>query len=319
MHPLELRSRRILISPLNWGFGHLSRCIPLINRLIKNGNQLYFAGERNQISIIKQYFSTLHCIEFLGYPFHFRSEKSFRQDILRQIPSHLKRYKEELREVNQLCDQYDIQIVISDHRYGFRSKKARSIFLTHQVNLPLRWYEFPFQSLHRRWMKKFDEIWIIDDETFNYAGNLSKAPKHLSASYIGTLSRFEFYNDEHGRRNGGVVIVVSGPILYATKFALEQSKIYDNETVCMILPPELGNLMFSSNIQIVTSENWRQCDKIILNATKIVSRSGYSTLMDLIQLRVPFFIIPTPGQTEQEYLFNHWSIQNNLNGYRISQ
>lgn len=38
------------------------------------------------------------------------------------------------------------------------------------------------------------------------------------------------------------------------------------------------------------------------NAELIVSRSGYTTLMDLVALGRSAVIIPTPGQAEQEYL-----------------
>ena len=40
-----------------------------------------------------------------------------------------------------------------------------------------------------------------------------------------------------------------------------------------------------------------------INATDIVvARSGYSTIMDLSKLGKQAILIPTPGQTEQEYL-----------------
>lgn len=37
----------------------------------------------------------------------------------------------------------------------------------------------------------------------------------------------------------------------------------------------------------------------------IISRSGYTTIMDLVKLGHPALLIPTPGQTEQEYLAKH--------------
>jgi UDP-N-acetylglucosamine:LPS N-acetylglucosamine transferase len=41
---------------------------------------------------------------------------------------------------------------------------------------------------------------------------------------------------------------------------------------------------------------------LILSSEWIICRSGYSTLMDLAALRKNAILIPTPGQTEQEYL-----------------
>ena len=38
------------------------------------------------------------------------------------------------------------------------------------------------------------------------------------------------------------------------------------------------------------------------NARIIISRAGYSTIMDLVKLQKSALLVPTPGQTEQEYL-----------------
>ena len=40
----------------------------------------------------------------------------------------------------------------------------------------------------------------------------------------------------------------------------------------------------------------------MLEAEYIISRSGYSTIMDSMKLQKKSILIPTPGQTEQEYL-----------------
>jgi len=40
----------------------------------------------------------------------------------------------------------------------------------------------------------------------------------------------------------------------------------------------------------------------MLETPVIISRSGYSTIMDLVRLNKSAILIPTPGQTEQEYL-----------------
>jgi predicted glycosyltransferase len=43
--------------------------------------------------------------------------------------------------------------------------------------------------------------------------------------------------------------------------------------------------------------------ELALNASEIIlSRSGYTTIMDLAKIEKKAFFIPTPGQYEQEYL-----------------
>jgi len=46
---------------------------------------------------------------------------------------------------------------------------------------------------------------------------------------------------------------------------------------------------------------------VINNSKYIVSRAGYTTIMDLIALKRTAILVPTPGQTEQEYLSDYYS------------
>ena len=46
-------------------------------------------------------------------------------------------------------------------------------------------------------------------------------------------------------------------------------------------------------------------NQLMNEASFIISRSGYSTVMDLATIRKKSILIPTPGQTEQEYLSQH--------------
>jgi UDP-N-acetylglucosamine:LPS N-acetylglucosamine transferase len=286
--------------------GHVARCIPLIDEFLKGNNTVFVAGDSSQLSIIRQYFPEIVAIEHHGYPFDFGQKGSFRWGLVKQLPSLMHRWKMERQEVEHLCKDHQIDLVISDHRYGFYSETVHSIFLSHQVQLPLHWYEGGLQGLHRHWIQKFNEVWVVDDEQQNFAGKLSKSDAKLSISYIGILSRFQLYPSVE-KRNGGTVIVVSGPSPFAEMFAREQEKNYANEEVIMILPNELSELKWAPTIKLVPSNDWRYCDQLLMNASKIVSRSGYSTLMDLIHLKVPFSITPTPGQSEQEYLFKYWA------------
>ena len=49
----------------------------------------------------------------------------------------------------------------------------------------------------------------------------------------------------------------------------------------------------------------KELEEVILHATFVIARSGYSSVMDLLKLEKKAIFIPTPGQTEQEYLAQH--------------
>lgn len=305
--PTELKNKRILISPLNWGMGHVSRCIPLIDQFLKNGNTVFVAGESFQQAILRQYFPDLTFIDLEGYPFKFGSQGKFALDLAKQFFPLKKRLKKELEEVDYLVGLHKIDVVISDHRYGFRSKNAFSIILSHQLNLPARKFEGLIQKMHYDFLRQFEEIWVPDTVKSEYSGELSINKQGFNALYIGCLSRFSLYTKIE-EKTIDEVIIVSGPMEYAKKFLEEQLLVKRPESskIVLIAPKQLLADLSHDHVILQSSENWLECDQHILRAKKIISRCGYSTLMDLIELKIPFSITPTPGQREQEYLFGLW-------------
>ena len=146
-------------------------------------------------------------------------------------------------------------------------------------------------------MKKFDAIWVMDFENNSLAGDLSKNDKGLNVNYIGSYSRFMFQNDNIGE-NGNTVLIASGPDVYARQFIEERLPLLKKAETQIIA----ANSIETSEDWTRISNRWKEQDLAILNASKIISRSGYSTIMDLHFLQKPFDLHPTKGQAEQEYL-----------------
>jgi UDP:flavonoid glycosyltransferase YjiC (YdhE family) len=305
MLPSDILNKRILISPLNWGMGHVSRCIPLIDLFLRNGNEVFVACDESQRAIFEDYFSELNFINHLGYPFKFGKQGNFGLDLARQFRQLNGRLSSEEKEVNQYVEEFEIDFIISDHRYGFKSTKVPSIFITHQLHLPVKWYEKWVQKIHLSFLKQFDEIWIPDNQNSDFSGSLSERIEGLKIQYIGIQSRFQLY-ELPLIKSIEKTIIVSGPDVYAERFALEQikSERNSNQDCVMILPESIVLKEIPANFSIQLSTDWKECDRIILQSKKVVSRCGYSTLMDLGVLKVPFEITPTPGQREQEYLYD---------------
>jgi len=300
--PAKIKNKRILISPLNWGMGHVSRCIPLIDQFLKNGNIVHVAADDQQRSIFEQYFTEVAFIEHQGYPFRFGERGNFGLDLASQFRQLQTRLKEELIQTERMVEDHSIDVVVSDHRYGFMSSGAYSILLTHQLNLPVRWYEGWVQRLHHLLISKFDEIWVPDTEQSNYAGDLSRNTKGFKVNYLGHLSRFSIYDKIP--KSDHQIVIASGPDIYAVPFVREQLKKVSDAIQIIAREDVIAQLEGHNRFLALT--DWKEADRTILSAAKIISRSGYSTLMDLIELKTPFSITPTPGQREQEYLFDLW-------------
>lgn len=288
-------NKRILFSPLNWGMGHVSRSISLLNELNEKGNTLFIACNEIQRKIYKEYLSDVTYIHHEGYPFEFKGKGQFGLDLLIGFPDLQMRLDNEKNEVTEYCEEYKIDLILSDHRYGFRNDNVTSVFVSHQTNLPTKWYHIGVNAIHQKLMNRFNAIWIMDSEDHNLSGKLSFYDGNVMVDFIGSYSRFEMYSNSP-IKDIEQVLIASGPDVYAQKF-IDERGVKGDVTIVICAP----------NLDVPTqltrfSGSWKEQDEIILRSKKIISRSGYSTLMDLEILKVPYELIPTPGQEEQKYL-----------------
>ena len=304
MLPTEIHSKNVLLSPLNWGFGHVSRCIPLINHLLKNSNSVFIACDTAQKSVFVQYFGQkVKFIEHQGYPFRFSGKGNYTMDLFFSIGKLLKRSKNEIKEVESYIKEFNIDFIISDHRYSFRSKMCYSIFMTHQLNLPISWIQFPFKFYHKKQIKKFDSMWIVDKQENSLAGKLSVNKQYSSANYIGYLSRFMLYPKKEIKN--GSVLIISGPKEYwANLFLVFSKELESNEIQTIVGSSDVQQLILIKklNQKFHSSDNWIETDELLLSTQKIYGYIGYTTLMDVEILNCDSYLIASPGQLEQEYL-----------------
>ncbi|MES2800761.1 MAG: hypothetical protein V4638_12145 [Bacteroidota bacterium] len=296
MNPAEINNKKVLLSCLNWGYGHVARCLPIIEQLCRQKNQLWIAGSPEQISIFKNYFTDLNFIVHEEYPFHFSGKGNFGTDLLKSYFALSKRIKTEQKEVEHYVKNFGIEVVISDHRYGFCTKSCLSICIVHQLNLPLKWYQAIGQKIHHRFLRQFDFLWVPDTKESKYAGILSQNRAKFNVEYIGVQSRFSFYDTQE--KTIEKVVILSGPLIYAQQL-LDQLVAKEESNTYYI---GSKNLLHDKATHFIASDDWRACDLIILQAQHIVSRSGYSTIMDLAVLDTAFELYSTPRQAEQEYL-----------------
>ncbi|MCR9172167.1 MAG: hypothetical protein NXI10_06730 [bacterium] len=295
MRPTEIREKKVLLSPLNWGMGHVSRCIGLVDQLLKQGNEVVILCNDEQKHIFISYFPELHYVDLEGYPFDFRGKGKFATDLLRnwfKLKGHI--YKERAL-IAALVERDNFDVVISDHRYGCYAENIPSVFLTHQYHLPLTGIQSIADRWHKKRMRPFDHIWILDYENSQLSGRLTEGIEDDRVEFIGPLSRFSVYSMPK-TKSGGDVVVVSGPHIYAQQFVNQMEKQFPD--ALFICSREITTLPQTKRI----SGDWKEQDKAILHAKRLISRSGYSTLLDLEILKIPALLHPTPGQAEQIYL-----------------
>lgn len=301
--------KRVLVVPLDWGLGHATRCIPVIADFLLQGFEVFLAGENAVAVILKEEFPTLIFLPLRGYRISYgKSRRSLFGKILLQIPRAFLCIKNEKQWLKKMIGLYRIDIVLSDNRFGLYSKNAHCIFMTHQLFIKTgnKFTEKIAQKINYRFINRFDECWVPDyADGENVAGELShpeKMPK-VPVKYIGILSRF---SKKPSGNKIDIVALVSGPEPQRSileSILTEQLKTSRLKSVLMRgLPNKTEIQPVSGGLKTINHLPAKQLNDLLLTAGVIICRSGYSTIMDLISLGSSAILIPTPGQTEQEYL-----------------
>jgi len=314
---------KILIAPLNWGLGHASRCIPLIQEWLNEGHEVVLGGDGDSLLLLRRHFPQLRFCPLASLRLQYSKSNSQVWAIARSIPHIITWAIKDYIMLRALLQTEIFDRIISDNRFGFYSKKVESIYLTHQLHIRLpngwRWAEPIATRLHARVYARYNKVWVPDRKggENNLAGELSILSDreiksyHLDSKieYIGPLSRFSNQRREITPTEiYHTVCILSG--LEPQRSLLEQELIkryQDSRERVLIIRGVIGtpNMRITHRqISIIPTLNDKELAQVLLHATHIVARSGYSTIMDFEALGVlhKAELIPTPGQPEQEYL-----------------
>ncbi len=312
----SIKTHRVLIAPLNWGLGHATRCIPIIQEFLQQGVDVIIAADGHPLALLKQEFPQLTFIELAGYNISYPASGSMAMAMLRQLSKIIRRIGVEHVKLQEIIDKYGITVVISDNRYGMWTPKVPCVFITHQVMIKcpsaLRFMEPILYYINKSFIKRYTYCWIPDMEgNENLSGDLShKYSLPKNASFIGPLSRFSTMKTENIEETYDVMAIVSGPEPQRgifEKLLLKQLNELPQKSLLVRGVPGTETKTQSGNVTIVSHLNAQQMLNYIHASKTVVSRTGYSTLMDLVVLGKPAILVPTPGQTEQEYLATHLS------------
>ena len=310
------RKPRILVAPLDWGLGHATRCIPIILELLKQDCEVLLAGEGAQETLLKKEFPQLHFLPLKGYRINYSiSGGGLLWRMMSQIPQIKKTIRHERQWLRDVVKEHQIDAVISDNRYGLYHKTVFSVFITHQLLIKTYWggwTEKMLQKKNFRYINHFSECWTPDNENENnLAGILSHPGKkpEIPLQYIGWLSRVEKKNTATEKDH--LLFLLSGPEPQRTIFEniIVQQVAHYNGTATIIRGlPNISTMIPSTNsLKFYNHLPADELGKEMERAEFIIARSGYSTIMDLVKLQKKSILIPTPGQTEQEYLADHLS------------
>ena len=351
---------KVLVAPLDWGLGHATRCVPVVREFLRAGAEVELAVVKANANFFREVFPELRQRLAPSYNIVYPKHGYNMALWLLKNSVHLNavmRYEHHFAE--EMVERHGYDVLFSDNRFAFYSKKALSIYMTHQRRIAFPRVFAAFERIGVMWhaniMRKFDEVWVPDLELYpGYAGSLSHSgatPGDKPMRFVGTLSRFsEMGNDGNAlgnapapvdlerevdlmsvsefmahsanvewdaapekrtsgnhsfemRANYKVVAVVSGVEPARTQFEQQLrdalAQIPGRHMMILGKPSAEQKTWTEGNIEFHTHLATNDFADAVKRADFVVSRGGYSTVMDMAELGAKCIFVPTPGQFEQ--------------------
>lgn len=295
---LSLGGRKILFAVLNWGLGHATRSEVIIKALLSCGAEVHIASDGDALRVLKRSFPEATFHELPEYQISYRAKGNLR-NLLFQVPRIWMLKGKEKKCIRELQLQHKFDGLISDNRPFSHLKGLPSAYISHQLQLRAGWVSFIANRVHRRLWTRYSEVWVPDFETRILSGELSKGNNaRIPVRFTGPLSRLKMVTKS---REIPWAAVLSGPEPLRSEWEAELLEMKPH------LPQ--GGLIIQGKPEahseidgVINYLDKTDLNQLYADASVIICRSGYSTIMDLWKLGKRAILIPTPGQSEQLYL-----------------
>lgn len=317
---------RVLYGLCSWGLGHATRSLPIIRKLIEDGNEVTILTTGPSLELLRMELKDeARYIDFPDYPLPYTEKsKVFLIKFCLYSPRLIQSIINEHRKILKLVERNKFDTIISNHRYGVFHRGTPSFLMTHQLRIiaprRIRLIENSFEKFTMHFQKYFRKIMVPDYEDDGLSGDLAHNLNRVDISnvvYIGILSDFKRMDVAC---DVDFLFSISGP---------EPQRQVMEDLIIQQINDVSGNIILSlgrklngdkKRIRKNLNENIRiygflpaEQRELIMNRSKfIISRSGYSTLMDIYALGKKAMFIPTPQQTEQEYLAKYHEEKGNF-------
>jgi len=321
---------RIIYGVCSWGLGHATRSLPVIRKLTKEDNEVTIISNGRSLELLKKELGEV--IEYFDIPdYPMLISENSRQFMAKSVvywPTFISRMESGLQKLKKILENKKYDRIISDARYDMYSRKIPSFFISHQIRImnPLRikMFERGSEIFNLFFFKRFCGVIVPDYKEDNLSGDLSHNLRRIDENklhYVGILSDF---NKKKMKKDIDYLISISGPEPQRTMLEekiLPQIDDLKGTIVITLGKTENKDKFSRKNIETYSFLTKEKREEFLNRAKLVVSRSGYSTILDLAVIGTKALMTPTPGQIEQEYLGQYhnkkgtfFSInQNNLN------
>ncbi|MDA0940900.1 MAG: hypothetical protein O2990_07840 [Bacteroidetes bacterium] len=312
LNPVDARPQ-LLVTVLDWGMGHATRTLPLIEHAVAQGWHVHVASKGTALAWLQAHLDAEH-VAFHTKPgpdIKYAKRGNFLR-IAGQVPSFLAHVEIERRWVAEFAVEHNIDAIFSDNCYGCSTPDLPSVLMSHQLQLPVpKGLEGAARQVVARWARGFDEVWVPDTVPGedSLSGGLAEADIHPQTHYIGVLSRLARYARPNPEVTWERVGMVSG--VEPHRSLMEQALrawMHTTDQPCLIVAGKPGGgTSVEGNVTTWCDPTDAELADALQGAGTLLCRSGYSSQLDLAALHRNAILVPTPGQPEQEQLARIWA------------
>ncbi len=316
---------KVLFAVNSNGLGHATRMTPLIAESLRRRHEVYIISNYRALDFLKNEFKDKVKNYFL-LPDYSLQKRTFTEKsvsvsrFLMYLPLYLNEFRQEHVRFLRIHKKYKFERIITDTRFGIYSTEVPSYLICHHIKMSLNEFlkssnritEFAFYAIKN----KFKKILIPDFEKDSLAGEYTHNFKYLTKSDVKYLGLLSMVKKQKVNEDIDYFFSISGPepqrTVFEKKIISSISKLKNKKIVVALGKPESKTVKKMQNLIIYSFLN-RDMQTDIMNSSKlIITRSGYTTLMDLAELGKKALLIPTKGQPEQEYLAKYHLKQGNF-------
>jgi uncharacterized protein (TIGR00661 family) len=301
----------IIYGVCSWGLGHATRSLPIIRKLLSEHHHLtVISNGRSLDALKKELGDDIAYVDIPDYPMLLsENTRQFLAKSMVYWPVFIKRIEDGLAQLQKILQKKHYDCIISDARYDMYSKKIPSFFISHQMRimnpLQIEMFERAMERFNMFFFKRYVGVMVPDYKEDNLSGDLSHNLKRIdedSIHYIGVLSDF---TKRSLNKNIDYLISISGPEPQRSKLEEKlatQAHELSGNVVMTLGKTEKYSTVKKDNLTTYSFVTKELREELLNKAKLVVSRSGYSTIMDVAVVGTKALFIPTPGQIEQEYL-----------------
>ena len=302
---------KIIYALCSWGLGHATRSLPVIRKLIQEKNDLTIISNGRSLELLKKELGeNIKYYDIPDYPM--LVSKNSRQFMAKSVvywPSFIAKMESGLQALKKILDKDKTDCIISDARYDMYNRNIPSYFISHQIRImnPLRikMFEKGSETFNLFFFKRFREVIVPDYKDNNLSGELSHNLNKIDEKklhYVGVLSDFK---KKETKKDIDYLISISGPEPQRTMLEeklISQVESLDGNIIVTLGKTESNKKINKKNIETYSFLSKEKREDFLNRSKLVISRSGYSTILDLAVVGTKALMIPTPGQIEQEYL-----------------